>query len=597
MHDFIKKYRQVLSICLSVAVSVFFVALAVSAATTIGTNISTGGNLTVTGTGSFTGLLTPSGGISTSTLDNVAIGGSTPTTGHFTKTSSTLFSAYQGLFVGTTATTSIYGQTTSTFPYGATFATTGGDVSIGRKVFFTDANRNLLIQGLDATAPAMSASDNTIVGTRSYLSATTGWRNASFGGDTLHDNTTGYYNTAIGHGVMKFNTTGFHNTAIGGDALRQNVDGEGNAAVGLDALFNNTSGDNNIAMGQSAMNNNTSGNLNVALGSNALFNSTSTDYNIAVGANAGYDVTNGAENIFIGLSSGRGNNQKVNVYRSIAIGRDVQTTKDYQIILGGTEMVETLLRGNVGIGNDSPTSTLSLGGGSVTTPWLTIGNGTASSTFGGYSTTATTTNPYGAVFANLGGSFGVGTNNPTGLFDVNGKLTVLSGGNVGIGTTAPSSTLELYKTTGPWLTIGNGSASTTITAGNDLTATSTFAGSINAYAFYARKTPTYYPDYVFEQDYKLIDFNDLQKYVADNKHLPGMPSVKEVQGGFDLANFGLNLLEKIEELYLYVFKLADNTKHSVQMLWSWNEEQDKEIQALKNQIKNLQKELEATGSK
>ncbi|MFA6198730.1 MAG: tail fiber domain-containing protein [Patescibacteria group bacterium] len=37
-----------------------------------------------------------------------------------------------------------------------------------------------------------------------------------------------------------------------------------------------------------------------------------------------------------------------------------------------------------------------------------------------------------------GGNVGVGTTAPAGLFDVNGKLTVLSGGNVGIGTTAPT---------------------------------------------------------------------------------------------------------------------------------------------------------------
>jgi hypothetical protein len=42
-----------------------------------------------------------------------------------------------------------------------------------------------------------------------------------------------------------------------------------------------------------------------------------------------------------------------------------------------------------------------------------------------------------------GGNVGIGTTSPAGLFDVNGKLTVLSGGNVGIGTTTPGSALDV----------------------------------------------------------------------------------------------------------------------------------------------------------
>ncbi|MFA5133458.1 MAG: hypothetical protein WC459_01475, partial [Patescibacteria group bacterium] len=69
--------------------------------------------------------------LSTSTLDSVAIGNSTASTGKFTNVSSTILSSYRGLFVGTTATTSIFGQTTSTFPYGITLASNGGNVGIG----------------------------------------------------------------------------------------------------------------------------------------------------------------------------------------------------------------------------------------------------------------------------------------------------------------------------------------------------------------------------------------------------------------------------------------------------------------------------------
>ncbi|MFC1612654.1 LVIVD repeat-containing protein, partial [Patescibacteria group bacterium] len=72
-------------------------------------------------TGAFTtlsasGLFTPSGGISTSTIDNIIIGGTTPAAGTFTYVSTTALSAYDGLFVGRTSTSSIYGNgATSTF--------------------------------------------------------------------------------------------------------------------------------------------------------------------------------------------------------------------------------------------------------------------------------------------------------------------------------------------------------------------------------------------------------------------------------------------------------------------------------------------------
>ncbi|MBU1255518.1 hypothetical protein KKH35_01455, partial [Patescibacteria group bacterium] len=49
----IKNKKQIISISLSVIVSVFLVSLAVYAATTIGSNITTGGTLSVTGDASF----------------------------------------------------------------------------------------------------------------------------------------------------------------------------------------------------------------------------------------------------------------------------------------------------------------------------------------------------------------------------------------------------------------------------------------------------------------------------------------------------------------------------------------------------------------
>ncbi|MFA6424305.1 MAG: hypothetical protein WCV83_03275 [Candidatus Magasanikbacteria bacterium] len=67
-----------------------------------------------------------------------------------------------GLSVGNgTATTTIFGGATSTFPYGATFATTGGNVGIGT----TTANSKLTIQGSGATSASAALSITNSVGT------------------------------------------------------------------------------------------------------------------------------------------------------------------------------------------------------------------------------------------------------------------------------------------------------------------------------------------------------------------------------------------------------------------------------------------------
>lgn len=63
-------------------------------------------------------------------------------------------------------------------------------------------------------------------------------------------------------------------------------------------------------------------------------------------------------------------------------------------------------------------------------------------------------------------------------------------------------------------------------------------------------------DYVFDAGYKLKTLDELETYIQVNKHLPNIPSSNEVaQYGIDLASINSKLLEKIEELHLYILKL------------------------------------------
>ena len=63
-------------------------------------------------------------------------------------------------------------------------------------------------------------------------------------------------------------------------------------------------------------------------------------------------------------------------------------------------------------------------------------------------------------------------------------------------------------------------------------------------------------DEVFNPDYSLMTIADLQKYISENGHLPGVPSESEVVGQtMSVQEMNLILLKKVEELSLYVIEL------------------------------------------
>lgn len=76
---------------------------------------------------------------------------------------------------------------------------------------------------------------------------------------------------------------------------------------------------------------------------------------------------------------------------------------------------------------------------------------------------------------------------------------------------------------------------------------------------------TLWPDYVFEKEYNLPKLEDIQRFIAKNKHLPNVPSAAEVaENGIIVGDMQKTLLRKIEELTLYIL------------------EQEKRLQALEN---------------
>ncbi|WEK36874.1 MAG: hypothetical protein P0Y53_05105 [Candidatus Pseudobacter hemicellulosilyticus] len=67
---------------------------------------------------------------------------------------------------------------------------------------------------------------------------------------------------------------------------------------------------------------------------------------------------------------------------------------------------------------------------------------------------------------------------------------------------------------------------------------------------------TPWPDYVFDSTYAIMPLRDLDSFVTANRHLPGMPTAAEVkEKGIELGEMNAKLLEKIEELTIYVLEL------------------------------------------
>jgi len=70
-----------------------------------------------------------------------------------------------------------------------------------------------------------------------------------------------------------------------------------------------------------------------------------------------------------------------------------------------------------------------------------------------------------------------------------------------------------------------------------------------------------WPDYVFQEDYNLMTIDDLKKNIAQNGHLPNIPDAATMTAeGQDLGEMQVKMMEKIEELTLYIIDLNERIK-------------------------------------
>lgn len=75
------------------------------------------------------------------------------------------------------------------------------------------------------------------------------------------------------------------------------------------------------------------------------------------------------------------------------------------------------------------------------------------------------------------------------------------------------------------------------------------------------KVDTDWADFVFEDNYKLRELEEVEDFINENKHLPDVPSAKQVQEeGLKVAEMQTVMMQKIEELTLYMIELKKENK-------------------------------------
>ena len=174
-----------------------------------------------------------------------------------------------------------------------------------------------------------------------------------------------------------------------------------------------------------------------------------------------------------------------------------------------------------------------------------------------------TTLPYGFYFyqpVTLGdGKLSSGSNKSLQLRTNNiTRMVIHVNGNVGIGSATPQHELEVNGDVGARTLITDSVRSQIIVADTLL------AKKIRVFSTAGGA------DYVFDSDYKLRSLDEVGTYIKTNKHLPEIPSADEMQrNGVEIDDFQIRLLQKIEELTLYLI------------------EQQQTIDALKTELWNL----------
>ncbi|MHC0446378.1 hypothetical protein ACWA1F_13290 [Flavobacterium sp. 3-218] len=131
----------------------------------------------------------------------------------------------------------------------------------------------------------------------------------------------------------------------------------------------------------------------------------------------------------------------------------------------------------------------------------------------------------------------------------NNRFTIMDNGNVGIGSSNPSNKLDVN-------------------------------GTIHSKE--VKVDMTGWSDFVFKKEYNLPTLKEVEKHITENGHLENIPSEKEVlKNGINLGEMNAKLLQKIEEMTLYIIEQNKT-----------NNKQLDQINNLKDEVDSLKKQNE-----
>lgn len=200
--------------------------------------------------------------------------------------------------------------------------------------------------------------------------------------------------------------------------------------------------------------------------------------------------------------------------------RDNPSTAFLDILYGTSTALTFNHWGSIGIGTTMPAFRFHVRGSNVNSEGMALGT----TITGNFALTSTDGGAYG-LFAGVSGTGRAWLQ--AGRYDTNTAYDIVlqsSGGNVLIGKFSQNNTA--YR-----LDVNGAMRSNEVVVNTD--------GA----------------DFVFDAGYELRDLDEADQYIRENKHLPDIESAEMQKNGLELGKMDMKLLQKVEELTLYMIAL------------------------------------------